>query len=183
VGSSQTARNLCAHNEAGSRQHGSSRRSRPGNGGARLLQRLRLAAESAGPIRSRCTAITAPSRETRAVNRVRRWRTEQGPYLCSRCRGSVHSCGVDQERDRRPGIQRWAGRGLKVKELASTVPELTGNTSPIVFQASRPGDIRDSLADSSQFESGTGFRPATSSRREPRALRIRPIGESWMMGG
>jgi len=48
---------------------------------------------------------------------------------------------------------------IDLKELASTIMELTGITVPLIFDPPRAGDVRDSLADITQAKQAFGYAP------------------------
>jgi UDP-glucose 4-epimerase len=51
------------------------------------------------------------------------------------------------------------GRQTSLNALLGLIKELTGSDIEATYDASRVGDVRDSLADVSALESHTGFRP------------------------
>ena len=48
---------------------------------------------------------------------------------------------------------------ISVKELAALIMEITGTSVPLLFEPSRAGDIRDSLADISRAKGAFGYKP------------------------
>ena len=50
-------------------------------------------------------------------------------------------------------------RRISLNELAETLMEITGSNQPIIYEPSREGDIRDSLADISRAKAAFGYNP------------------------
>lgn len=50
-------------------------------------------------------------------------------------------------------------RKISLNELAETLMEITGSNQPIIYEPSREGDIRDSLADISRAKAAFGYNP------------------------
>jgi nucleoside-diphosphate-sugar epimerase len=51
-----------------------------------------------------------------------------------------------------------AGKSFSLNELYSILQQITGFSSPPAYAAARPGDVRDSLADTTEAEQALGYR-------------------------
>ncbi len=51
------------------------------------------------------------------------------------------------------------GKQISLNDLAETLMEITGSNQPVIYEAPREGDIRDSLADITRAKAAFGYNP------------------------
>lgn len=79
-------------------------------------------------------------------------------YIENVISANLLACAAPAERVNGKAFNIAAGEKFSLLEMYELLKELTGFSKPPVFAASRAGDVRDSLADTSRAESAMGYK-------------------------